>query len=107
MKEVQFKSISQSLYWLRVAHDVRASDLAKEIGKSKSYISEIERGIKKPSIEIIALYSKVFGVPMSSILFLAERMNDNGQISGTLRFPKKVLAILQMIRCLQGVENAK
>lgn len=93
--------ISEALRLIRVFHDVKQRDLSIALGISTSYLSEIERGRKQPSIEIIQKYSDEFRIPISSILFFSEQLcaeldksshtNMQGVISG------KIIAFLQFI----------
>lgn len=42
---------------LRIAKDLSITELARQIGVSKSYISEIENGKKNPSYEVYGKYA--------------------------------------------------
>lgn len=66
--------INEALRLLRVFNDKKASDLAKELGISAAYLSEIEKGKKKPSIDIIEKYAKAFKTKPSAILFFSEKI---------------------------------
>ncbi len=55
---------------LRVAYDLSISDLADKINVSKSYIAEIEKGIKNPSEKIIQNYSIGLNIPESTLQYL-------------------------------------
>jgi len=45
---------------------------------SSSYISEIEKGVKKPSLDILDKYSSVMGIDRSTILYFEEEGAKNG-----------------------------
>ena len=64
--------ISNALKLIRKYHNKTLTETAKEIGVSKSYLSELESGKKTPSIEVLKSYSNAFRMPLSSILFFAE-----------------------------------
>lgn len=68
--------INEALRLIRVFHDMKQTEAAEKLGVSKSYISEIEKGTKKPTLDLIAKYSDAFGVPSSSILFFSESLDD-------------------------------
>lgn len=66
--------LNEALRLIRVFHDLKQFELAEKLGVSKSYISEIESGSKKPSLELVERYSKEFNIPVSSIMFFAEEL---------------------------------
>lgn len=69
--------LSEALRLIRVCHDMKQNEAAEKLGISRSYLSEIERGHKEPSLEIIRMYAKVFNIPPSSIMFFAENIGSN------------------------------
>ena len=68
--------LNEALRLIRVYHDMSKAELAREIGISRSYVTELELGSKKVSLEIIEKYAKYFEIPMSSIMLFAERTNE-------------------------------
>ncbi len=66
--------INEALRLIRVFHDLKQFELADQLQVSKSHISEIESGNKKPSLEIIDKYSAQFQIPVSAIMFFAEEI---------------------------------
>ena len=71
--------LSEALRLIRVFHDLKQVEAAEKLGISKSHLSEIERGMKTPSLEVIERYSKQFGIPMSSIMFFSENIEKAGR----------------------------
>lgn len=64
------------LRMLRIAKDLSITDLARQIGVSESYISEIERGKKNPSYEVCEKYAcglKISVETMNQIMDLRHR----------------------------------
>jgi len=59
---------------------------------SPSYISEIEKGVKKPSLDILDKYSDVIGIDKSTILFFEEEGDKNNY-----GYQKLLLSILKKI----------
>jgi transcriptional regulator with XRE-family HTH domain len=51
---------------LRQQRGLKLADLADEIGASTSLISQIERGITAPSLEVLWAISRAFGVPIGA-----------------------------------------
>lgn len=93
--------LHEALRLIRIFHDMKSVELAKELNISVSYLSEIESGKKKPSIELIHKYSKVFNLKTSSILFFSEEIESNGlknKIKQSIRF--------KMLSFLKAIENA-
>ena len=76
--------IGKALRLLRVYHDLKLGDLAKKIEISPGYLSEIENGKKKPSLELIEKYSNFFKIKPSAILFFSENL-DNDSITGKIK----------------------
>ena len=69
--------IAEALRLLRTFHNTSQSQLATDLGISKSYLSEIESGKKKVSLELLNQYSSHFNVPISSLFFFSEEMDRN------------------------------
>ncbi len=66
--------IGEALRLIRVFHDLKQFELAERLKVSKSHISEIEGGIKSPSLDLIEKYSVEFRIPVSAIMFFAEEL---------------------------------
>ena len=90
--------LNEALRLIRVFHDMPQIDAAAKLGISKSYLSEIESGKKVPTLHILGIYSKLFNIPLSSILFFSEHMHD-GVRGDRVRVAvsKKVLKLLDFI----------
>ncbi len=90
--------LNEALRLVRVFHDLSQKELAEKLGISKSYLSEIEAGKKTPTLDLLNRYSEVFDIPVSSILFFSENLN-NGTRTEKLRtfVSSKILAILNFI----------
>ncbi|MCH5268958.1 MAG: helix-turn-helix transcriptional regulator [Lachnospiraceae bacterium] len=56
-KEIAWDSIGEILRLLRISYDLSISELSEKTNISKSYITEIEKGVKTPSEKIIKRYS--------------------------------------------------
>ena len=96
--------LSEALRLIRVFHDVKQNELAKRLGISKSYLSEIESGKKQPSIELVKRYSDEFGIPSSSILFFAEGL-DTPSTSATAADKARGIIARKVINFLRLVEE--
>lgn len=103
--------LHEALRLIRVYHDLKQSELAVKLGMSKSYLSEIERGTKPPSVDLINKYADIFAIPASSILFFAENM-DKAATVGAARQARtyvasKVLKLLQFLEERAGHVHAE
>ena len=80
--------LGEALRLIRVFHDKKLVDLAKELDISPGYLSEIERGKsnKKPSLELINRYAQVFNTKPSVILFFSRHFFMRLVLSAILSF---------------------
>ena len=56
----------QVLKEYRKKHKVTQLQLARKIGISKNHLSAIERGLNKPSADILLKYCKEFDIPLNA-----------------------------------------
>jgi len=99
--------ISEALRLIRVFHDLKQVELAVRLGVSKSHISEIEKGTKTPSLELIEKYSRTFNLPMSAIMFFAEEL-PHAKSGEKIRskIASKVIDILRFVEKKADAEDA-
>jgi transcriptional regulator with XRE-family HTH domain len=88
--------LNEALRLIRAYHDLSQTQLCVELGVSNSYLSEIESGKKTPSLDLLQKYSSYFEIPVSSLIFFSENL-DNSKITDKLRVgtAKKIISILQ------------
>lgn len=88
----------EALRLVRVFHDLNQTTLADRLGISNSYLSEIESGKKSPTLELLQKYAETFNMPLSSLLFFAENL-DNPSRSDRVRtaIAGKTIKMLQWI----------
>lgn len=71
-KDINLKHIErfgEKLKTLRNRHDITLTDLAHRLGMSAhGYISEIESGKKKPTVEFVVNVASIFNVTTDSLL---------------------------------------
>lgn len=99
----------EALKLLRRYQGLNQSTLAKELGVSRSYISELESGNRTPSLDLLNRYADVFNIPTSSLVFFAEALQDNENLSGRLEkakgvIAKKIIALLTILDVDSEVE---
>lgn len=90
--------LNEALRLVRAYHDISQTQLSSELGISNSYLSEIESGKKSPSLDLLKKYSERFDVPVSSLIFFSENL-DNTKITSKLRVgaARKIVSILQWV----------
>ncbi len=91
--------LNRALRLLRTYHQLTQVELAKRLGISNSYLSEIESGDKSPPIELLGKYSDIFKMPTSSILLLSESLDGEGARASKLRVgaADKILRLLEWL----------
>ena len=99
----------QALKLLRRYQGLSQSVLAKKLGVSRSYVSELESGNRTPSLDLLSRYANIFNIPISSLVFFAEALNDKKNISNRLDkakgvIAKKVIALLTILDVDSEVE---
>jgi transcriptional regulator with XRE-family HTH domain len=96
--------IGEALRLIRVFHNLKQKEAADKLQISQSYISEIERGTKTPTLELIQRYGEVFDIPPSSIMYFSENM---GNTKGSTRsVANKIVKLLQFIEKGSGRDGA-
>ena len=90
--------LNRALKLIRTFHEMDQVTLAKKLSISRSYLSELEAGSKRPSIEILQRYESVFRIPVSSVVLLSESLADDG-LSERVRAAgaKKILRIMEWL----------
>jgi transcriptional regulator with XRE-family HTH domain len=100
--------LGEALRLIRVYHDLKQKQAAERLGVSTSYISEIEKGSKTPTLEVIDRYAKVFEIPVSSIMFFAESLERGSPMDTARTFVAgKVLALMQFLEARSGKAHAE
>jgi transcriptional regulator with XRE-family HTH domain len=72
ISNTKLPQLNRALRLVRVYHDLTQAELARRLGSSKSYISEIESGHKKVGFDLLEKYSAEFKIPVSSLLIFSE-----------------------------------
>lgn len=99
--------INEALRLIRVFHDLKQFELAERLGISKSHISEIEKGSKTPSLDLIERYAQEFRIPVSAIMFFAEELPTakRGEAART-KIASKVVDLLKFIERKADAETS-
>ena len=85
---------------IRIFYETTLTELSQEFDISQGYLSDIERGKKEPSLDVLKMYSEKFSIPLSGILFFHENINEPKRLN---KF-RKLLGrhTLQLIQFLVG-----
>lgn len=67
-------NLNEALRLLRVYNDMKIKDLSKEIGLTASYICEIEKVKKTPSIDTLTAYATFLKISVGDIMRIAENV---------------------------------
>jgi len=98
----------RALRLLRTYHQLNQQELAKKLEISNSYLSEIEKGVKTPTVELLQKYSTIFKMPLSTILLFSESLDSDKKPSSKVRTAAadKVLKLLEWIEDRDSVESS-
>ena len=98
----------RALRVLRTYHQLSQQELAKKLDVSNSYLSEIEKGVKTPNLDLLQKYSSVFKMPQSTILLFSETLDGDKKPGARLRIAAadKVLKLLEWIEERETVADA-
>lgn len=77
--------------------------LASELGISASYLSEIENGKKRPSLDLLDGYARIFGIQASTFLALEEKAE--GRLGKKTKRTEQLLRYLELV-VAQDAERA-
>ena len=99
---------ARALRLIRDYHRLSQTELAGRVGLSKSYISELETGSKKATLDVLERYAEEFCIPMSSLVLFAERTENPDVAERTRTFAAgKVLKMLEWLRDTTSEETTK
>lgn len=67
--------LGETLRRLRGIYGYSAKEMSDRLGISSSYLSEIERGKKPPTLDLLNNYSAVLGIKTSSLMRFSEEFD--------------------------------
>lgn len=100
--------LNEALRLVRVYHDMSKAELARSLGFSRSFITELEGGSKKVTLETLHRYSDYFEIPVSSLMLFAERA-ENADFSESARafVADKALKMLDWVSVIAVKEGKR
>ena len=69
--------VAQNIKYIRESKNLSQSDLAKNMGVDRSYISALESGSRNPSLETVASLAEALGVKIGEILESSKYSNEH------------------------------
>lgn len=98
MAEISRPMINDALRLLRLYLGFSQQQVASKTDLSQSMISDIEKGRKSVSMEVLDRYSSSLNVKMSDLLFFAEEIDGHPVATrGKLIVAPRLLAILERL----------
>lgn len=97
--------LNKALKEIRLFHQLKQDDLSAQLGISKSYLSEIESGKKRVSLELLDEYSRIFNVPVSSLILFSEQMSEPQSSRPRAKFATKLLKLLEWVNLRESVKR--
>jgi transcriptional regulator with XRE-family HTH domain len=97
----------RALRLLRTYHQINQQEMAKKLDVSNSYLSEIEKGLKSPTLDLLQKYSAHFKMPLSSILLFSEEIEGDRKPGSRLRVSAadKVLKLLEWLEDREAIAD--
>ena len=92
--------LGETLHCIRVVNKATLMSLSKEFNISQGYLSDIERGKKDATLQVLKMYSSKFDIPVSGILFFYENKNKPKEFTRIRRFLGK--NSLKLIKYFSG-----
>ncbi len=92
-------NLPKILKHIRTFNKLTQLELSKKISISRSYISQIEKGIKNPTNETLQKYSEAFDIPLSVIYLFAENLDNKEDLKNKAKklLTKSSLGLLDWI----------
>lgn len=99
MTEQKRPMINEALALARMYWGLSQVEMAEELGVSQAMVSEIERGSKAVSMDMLDRYSLALDVKKSQLMFFAEEIEGHGPVrKGRLIIAQKALQILDTLK---------
>ncbi|RED16835.1 helix-turn-helix domain-containing protein [Parasphingopyxis lamellibrachiae] len=97
----------RALKLIRQYHRLSQIELADQLDVSPSYLNEIEREKKEPSLDVLKRYARRFDIPLSSLVLFAERSDQSAKEGARSFIADKALRMLEWIAEEPGSENGE
>lgn len=89
--------IERALKLAREFHRLSQTELANRLGISNSYLSEIESGVKTPTLELLNKYAEQFDIPASTLLALSEQLDGAKETESSRKKSDRILKFMEWV----------
>ena len=97
---------NDALRLIRVFHNLNRTQVADKVGLSVSYISELESGAKRVTLDVLHKYADAFRMPASAILLFSERVSEGAATeSARVAIGGKVVKMLNWLAAITEDEG--
>jgi transcriptional regulator with XRE-family HTH domain len=87
---------------------MKQNEAAEKLGISKSYLSEIEKGHKDPTLDLLKRYENTYNIPASSIMFFSENMGKSKAHEQARTFvAAKIISLMKYLEERSGGAHAE
>ncbi len=73
---VNYKAVGMRIRSFRMDRDITQEELAFQINTSSAYISNIERGVKKPSLQKLSDIADVLHITVNDLIYDEAQISD-------------------------------
>lgn len=90
--------LNKALRLIRLYWGLSQAEMAERLDVSQSLVSEVERGTKSVTLNLLERYSAALDIKMSKLLFFAEEIEGEPPATrGKLLFAGKTLKLLEKL----------
>lgn len=93
--------VGKAIRILRAAKDMRLGQLAKSASVSTAYLSLVENGERRPSLDVLQRVADALGIPPEALVILA--VSPTGSLHSSDRATQRLTASL---RKMEDAENS-
>lgn len=110
--EINYKLLGKRVVAKRTEHNLMQKDLAEKLGIAVNHLSDVERGVKKPSLELLVRISSQLDTPVDYFLMdsphICCQYVINDEIASVLKEcnPQALQIICQLAKGMVEFQNS-
>lgn len=110
--EINYKLLGKRVVAKRTEHNLMQKDLAEKLGIAVNHLSDVERGVKKPSLELLMRISVQLDTPVDYFLMDSPRICRqyliNEELASSLKecTPQALQFICRMVKEMVEFQNS-